>query len=220
MPDTWIESGVIRKATKFEQVLIWIKKHRESFIGGMVLLAAAGIITAFVVFRHSQLKDVAWKELFIARQQARMGKLDLANKSLKKIENGFSNTTAAGYAHMVKGDILFAQTKYKDAIDAYQKAADFAKVKNIIPVALSNIGKTKEAAKDFEGAKTSYKNFIAKYPEHFSTPEIHYSLAQIYELQNKKTEAKLTYEKIAVLYPQTGWSENAKKKLGVKKKKG
>lgn len=219
MSNTWIESGIIRKATKSEVVLIWIKKNRETVIGSAVILLAAIILGSFFTLRYSQINKAAWKELFMAKQQAKMGKLALANKSLAKIETGFSNTTAAGYAFLLKGDILFSTKKYEEAVTAYQKASDFAKPETIVPVALSNIGKSQEAKKDFDKAIVSYRSFLERYPEHFLAPEAHFSIANIYTLQNKKDEATSAYEKIAILYPQTLWAENAKARLGIKKKK-
>jgi tetratricopeptide (TPR) repeat protein len=219
MGNDWIESGIVRKATKSEEVLLWIKKNRETVIGSAVILLAAIILGSFFTLRYSQINKAAWKELFMAKQQARMGKLDLANKSLAKLETGFSNTTAAGYAFLLKGDILFSTKKYEEAVVAYQKASDFAKPETIVPVALSNIGKAQEAKKDFNKAIVSYKGFLERYPEHFLAPEAHFSIANIYAMQHKKDEATSAYEKIAILYPQTLWAESAKTILGVKKKK-
>ncbi|MCG2725617.1 MAG: tetratricopeptide repeat protein [Elusimicrobia bacterium] len=219
MSNDWIESGAVRKASKSEIALKWIKENRETFVGSFVILIAAIILGSFFALRYSQIKKAAWKELFMAKQQAKMGKIDLANQSLAKIETGFSNTTAAGYAFLLKGDILFTQQKYEDAAAAYQKASDFAKPETIVPVALSNIGKSQEAGKDFDKAIASYKSFLERYPEHFLAPEAHFSIATIYEMQDKKDEAKSAYEKIAILYPQTLWSESAKTKLGIDKNK-
>ncbi|MEA3307067.1 MAG: tetratricopeptide repeat protein [Elusimicrobiota bacterium] len=219
MGNNWIESGIIRKATKSETVLLWIKENRETFIGSLVIVLAIIILGSFFTLRYSQLNKAAWKELFMAKQQSRMGKLDLANKSLAKIETGFSNTTAAGYALLLKGDIMFSTRKYEDAVKAYIMASDFAKPETIVPVALSNIGKTREAKRDFDKAIISYKNFLSQYPEHFLAPEAHFSIANIYAMQNKKKEARSVYEKIAILYPQTLWAESAKSILGVKEKK-
>ena len=219
MGNDWIESGIIRKATKSEKVLKLIKNNRDTFVGSIVIIIAAIILGSFFSLRYSQINKAAWKELFMAKQQARVGQIDLANKSLAKIETGFSNTTAAGYAFLLQGDILFATQKYEAAVTAYQKASDFAKPETIVPVALSNIGKTQEAKKDFNNAIVSYKSFLERYPEHFLAPEAHFSIATIYEMQNKKNEAKSAYEKIALLYPQTLWAESAKVKLGIEKKK-
>ncbi|MCK5357948.1 MAG: tetratricopeptide repeat protein [Elusimicrobiales bacterium] len=220
MSNDWIESGIVRKATKSEKILKWTKNNRETVVGSLVILLAAIILGSFFTLRYSQVNKAAWKELFMAKQQAKMGKLDLANKSIAKIETGFSNTTAAGYAFLLKGDILFATQKYKAAVTAYQKASDLAKPETIVPIALSNIGKTQEAKKNFNEAIVSYRSFLERYPEHFLAPEAHFSIATIYEMQNKKNEAKSAYEKIALLYPQTLWAENAKTKLGIDKKKG
>ena len=219
MAKDWIESGIVRKATKSEKVLKWLKNNRETFLGSIVIIIAAIILGAFFSMRYSQINKAAWKELFMAKQQARVGQLDAANKSLANIETGFSNTTAAGYAYLLKGDILFSTQKYDAAVKAYQQASDFAKPETIVPVALSNIGKTQEAQNDFNNAIVSYKSFLERYPEHFLAPEAHFSIATIYEIQNKKDEAKSAYEKIALLYPQTLWAENAKAKLGIDKKK-
>jgi TolA-binding protein len=85
--------------------------------------------------------------------------------------------------------------------------------KNLMPFAFYDLGKAKEAAADLTGALGQYSAFLAAFPDHFLAPEVHLSLANVYELANNLPEAKAAYEKIALLYPDTYWAAVAKAKV-------
>ena len=76
-----------------------------------------------------------------------------------------------------------------------------------------NLGKAKEADGDLPGAQAQYSDLLSKHPEHFIAPEAHAALARTQELTGAADLAKTTYEKIALLYPDTSWAMEAKAKL-------
>jgi len=214
MPDTtWIAGGKIEHTgpTKTDQALLWIKKNRETFIGSLVILLAAGIFATYFFMHYRGLRDTAWKNLFMAQQAGFGGNVEQAQQQLSAIEASFGSTSAAPYASLTKGDILFAQGKFKEA------AAEFSKVvnnKDLAPFAIYNLGKAKEADGDLPGAQAQYAELLSKHPEHFIAPEAHAALARTQEMSGAKDLAKTTYEKIALLYPDTSWAMEAKARLG------
>ncbi|HAU90008.1 MAG TPA: hypothetical protein DCW72_07245, partial [Elusimicrobia bacterium] len=68
------------------------------------------------------------------------------------------------------------------------------------------------------GAQVQYSDFLAKYPDHFVAPEAHASLARLQEMTGAADLAKATYEKIALLYPETTWAMMARAKATPAKK--
>jgi tetratricopeptide (TPR) repeat protein len=212
MPETtWIASGKPEAAPdKFDLALAWIKKNRETFIGSVVIILAAAVFGVYFFIHYRDLRDTAWKNLFIAQQIGYQGNIPQAQQQLASIETSYGSTSAAPYATMTKGDILFAQGKFKEAGEEYAKIIT---AKEIGAFALYNLGKCKESMGDLAGAQAQYSEFLSKYPENFMAPEVHASLARSQELAGAKDLAKTTYEKIALLYPETAWAMQAKARL-------
>ena len=213
MPDsTWIHSGTPEARGKMDLAMEWIKNHRETVIGSLVISGAAVIFGVWVAVHYSGLREAAWKSLFIAQQTGYSGNYAEATKQLDSIGTSYRKTSAWGFAALTKGDLLFRQNKFKEAADEYAKVAANGP-KNLIPFASYSLGKAKEATADLSGAQKQYQDFLTAHPEHFLAPDAHFSLASIYELSNNQAEAKAAYEKIALLYPDTSWSAAAKAKL-------
>jgi len=212
MPETsWIASGNLETApAKFDSALAWIKNNRETFIGSAVVLLAAAVFAVYFFVHYRDLRDTAWKNLFIAQQVGYGGNMQQAQEQLAAIETSYANTSAAPYATLTKGDMLFAQGKYAEAGAEYTKVINS---KDLGPFAIYNLGKCKEAAGDIAGAQAQYQDLLAKYPEHFIAPEAHASLASAQEMSGAMDLAKATYEKIILLYPDTSWAAQAKARL-------
>ncbi len=213
MPDSsWIHSeDTVVEPHRFERILGWIKNNRETFIGSAVILLALVLFSVYFFVHYRDLRDTAWKNLFIAQQIGYAGNIPQAQEQLKAIVSSYGNTTAAPYATITQGDILFAQGKFKEAGDEYAKLA--AGNSDLAPFALYSLGKCREAAGDFTGAQAQYSEFLSRNPDHFMAPEVHASLARTQELAGAKDLAKATYEKIVLLYPDTSWAMQAKAKL-------
>lgn len=213
MPDTtWIAGGKAEAAAPgaVEIALAWIKKNRETFIGSLVILAAAAIFAVYFFMHYRGLRDTAWKDLFVAQQIGFQGNVAAAEQQLDGIAASFGSTSAAPYALLTKGDMLFAQNKFKEAAAEYGKVL---KNKDLGPFALYDVGKCREADGDLAGAMAQYSDFLAKNPEHYLAPEVHSSLARVQELSGAKDLARTTLEKIVLLYPDTSWAVQAKAKL-------
>lgn len=215
MPDTtWIASANLETVPgKFDAGLGWIKKNRETFIGSVVILLAIIVFSVYFLFHYRGLRDTAWKSLFIAQEQARGGSFAQAQQQLAAIEASYGSTSAAPYATLFKGDMLFAQGKFKEAGAEYSKLTSS---KDIAPFAVYSAGKCKEAEGDLAGAQVDYSAFLLKTPEHFIAPEVHASLARAQELSGNPDLARTTYEKIVLLYPDTSWAMQAKARLAPK----
>lgn len=191
--------------------LAWVKENRDTVIGAIVITLAVGIFATYFFLHYRELRETAWKNLFIAQQTGYGGNIAQAQTMLNEIEVTYARTTAAPYATLTKGDMFYAQGNFKDAGAQYAKIT--AAPKNLAPFAIYNLGKCKEAEGDLAGAQAQYADLLAKYPEHFMTPEAHYALARTQEASGSKDLAKASYEKIVLLYPETSWAAQAKARL-------
>jgi tetratricopeptide (TPR) repeat protein len=172
-----------------DNVLNWIKGNRETFIGSAVIILALAIFGVYFFMHYRELRDSAWKDLFIAQQIGYAGNVDEAKTKLDEISANYGNTAAAGFAVLTKGDMLFAQDKFKDAGAEYTKLLSD---KNLGPFALYDLGKCAESSGDLAGAQVQYSAFLSRDPEHFMAPEVHSSLAHVQELAGQKDLAKAT----------------------------
>lgn len=209
---TWISSGQSITPGKMDNFAAWVKRNRDTVVGALVITIVATIFGIWVVSHYSQVREAAWKNLFIAQQTGFSGNFDEATKQLDSLTANFSRTNAMPYAGLTKGDFLFRQNKFAEAAQEYTKvsvsAPDLLK-----PFAVYNMGKAKEANADLAGAQADYRAFLTAYPEHFLAPEVQTALANSLELANNQAEAKSIYEKITLLYPDTTWATSAKAKL-------
>lgn len=214
MPSTtWVASGEPElKPRRTDRVMTFVKENRESVVAGSVVLLAAILLGSWFYLHYRQINDTAWKQLFIAQQTGFSGAYAEAGKKFDEVVSGFARSGAAGYAIMGKGDLLFRQEKYKEALEEYGKLADGPRA--IRPFALYNAAKAREAMGAAAEAAADYRDFLAKYSDHMLAPEAHYSLAAVQEKLGDKDGARAAYEKIAILYPETSWSEAAKQKTG------
>ncbi|MDT8286929.1 MAG: tetratricopeptide repeat protein [Elusimicrobiales bacterium] len=212
---TWVSSGEPQiQRGNFDTVMTFIKRRRDGVIAAAVVLVAAVVLGAWFYLHYSRINDTAWKQLFIAQQTGFSGAFAEAEKKLDEVASGFARSDAAPYAIMSKGDILFRQEKYKEALEEYKKllnGPDYLR-----PFAVYNAGKTREAMALTAEAAADYRDFLAKYSDHMLAPEVHFSLAAVQEKMGDLTGARTTYEKIAILYPETYWSAAAKEKAGQK----
>lgn len=212
---TWVASGEPEiRHSKSDTLIKFIKEKREAVIAAAVVLVAAVVLGAWFYLHYSRINDTAWKQLFIAQQTGFSGAYAEAEKKLDEVAAGFARSDAAPYAVMSKGDILFRQGKYKEALEEYGKMTEGPAY--IRPFALYNTGKTREAMALTAEAAADYRDFLAKYSDHMLAPEVHFSLAAVQEKLGDDAGAKATYEKIAILYPETTWSAAAKQKTGQK----
>ena len=207
---SWVASNTTEEPKNSDLALAWVKKNRETVIGAAVILLAVILFAVYFFMHYRDLREIAWKDLFIAQQVGYGGNAAQAQQMLTNVETSYANTSAASYAVLTKGDLLFTQGKFKEAGTEYTKLLPS---KDLGPFASYNLGKCKEADGDLAGAQAQYIDLLAKYPDHFLTPEAHYSLAHAQELSGAKDAAKATYEKIILLYPDTSWATQAKNKL-------
>ncbi len=214
MPEnTWIDTGKTVEAPKLmDKSLAWIKTNRETFIGASVVTLAAVIFAAYFLSHYADLRETAWKNLFIAQQTGFSGRTAEAQTMIGDIQKNYANTSASGYAILTSGDIYFAQAKYKEAAEEYSKLVA-AKDKGLRPLALYSLGKTKEAAGETAAAAAHYTDFLSAFPEHFLAPEVHWALASAHEASGGAAEARSDWEKIGLLYPETHWAAQAKAKM-------
>lgn len=195
--------------------LEWIAAHRQTFFSIVGTLAVLIVVAAFIVSNFRNLRQQAWERYSAGQNWAYSGNADNAINQFNEVINQFSRTPAAAYAVLSKGDILYQQRKFPEAVEAYKQCIDRDPPKVILPFAMSALGNAQEDQGDFQGAIASYKDFLSRFPDHLLAPKVHEALGRTYELALNPDAAKETYEKIITLYPSTLWAEHARKRYQV-----
>ena len=217
MPDSsWINSNSqTQEKSAGEKILDWISQNRQTALG---ILAIAGFaVILLIVFSYTRSKNAqnAQKELFIAQQVAQGGRIEAGIKQLTEVENKYSSRPEADFAIYTKGDIYFSQGLYKEAAAEYEKILKRNTHKDILPYAAFSLAKSYQAMGDYDTSVIKFKDFIAAWSDHFLCGQAYMSLGHIYTKKGDWPAAKEIYEKVTVLFPDTGWAQEAKVKLSV-----
>ena len=130
---------------------------------------------------------------------------------IEELESQFPSAPATQYASILKGDILYFNGKFAEASKVYEEALAKAGPETK-PFALANLGLSLEAAGEHARAAEKIREFLDQYPEHFLAPQAHLNLALAQEALGS-LEAKTTYEKISILYPETEWAREAQERV-------
>ncbi len=192
----------------------YIKAHKKAVITALVILVLAAVLGYAYNAHVKSVQEKSWAAYYKA--QLAIMQDPTALTQLDSVANEFPNTNAARYAQLLKGDILFAQENYAQAIDTYQPLIT-ASNETLRTVATLSLAAAKQAANDYEGAIKDMTAFIGKNPRSFALPQAYFTLAVSQELAGKTQEAAETYKQILADYTKTYFGTVAKDRLAVLK---
>lgn len=214
MSKQWVKEELHHSllAQKLDAVLNWVAHNRERALGIAGGVVAAFVLAGVIVSKHAAARDNAWQKFFIAEQLASGGKLEDCIRQLDDVASQYSRFDAAGYATLLKGDLLFETGKYPEAAQAYEHLANSGPGA-LIPFALSGLASAKQAAKDYPGSIAAANKFADKYSTHFLAQQVYLTLAISQELSGDRVGAVSSYKKITGTYSNTYSEEIAKSRL-------
>ncbi len=196
--------------TLFSGTVAYVKNHKQS------VLTAAGILILAVVLGyvyHAHVKSVqekSWAAYYTAQRAVQNDPSQVT--ALDGVVVQFPGSLAAQYAQLLKGDILYAQENYAQAIDVYEPLLNAAN-ETLRTDAVLSLGAAKQAAKDYDGSIKVLSKFIQDNPKSFALPQAYLTLAMSQELAGKKQDAVETYQLILADYTKTYFGKMAKDKL-------
>lgn len=195
---------------------VFIEKNQKTL--GIVVGAIALIVLAYFGFQRFYMaprEKQAQSQIFMAEKYFEQDSLALALNGdgsypgFLEIIDDYGRTPAAKLAHYYAGIIFLNQGKYEEAIDHLKKfnisdALVEPMAKGAIGDAYMELGKTSEAAKQYEKAADVSKN-------DFTTPIFLQKAAWAYEIDGKKDKAINIYEKIKTEYPRSAEARDVEK---------
>ena len=191
----------------------WAKNNRQLFSGIAATVAAVIALTIFFFARYHIAMARADDKLAFAQANFYQGKDQEGVRISEEIMNQYAGTAADYKARIQKANYLLEIQKYDEAETTIMPVVEKGKPKTIIPLAMAVLGAIQEDAGKYKVAINTYNSFLDNYPEHYITPKIYESLARVYEITGSTQDAKTTYEKLAALYPSSGWAQRAQERI-------
>ncbi len=199
------QHGIIDKAI----VCFNANKKVVLIISAAVLVAAAG----YAAYKQSakQSYQDQWAKLF----NAELGFVSSKEQSLTPLENFVSanpKTQAAVYAKLTLGNAYYQMQDYTKAKDYFNQVAS-GENKELAALAEVSVTASDLALKDYPSAITAADAFAAKYPTHFALAQVLQYKALAQELAGNLKEAKESYTKVSMQYPNTYYAAFADLRL-------
>lgn len=192
--------------------ITYVKNHKQAVITTLVILVLA-VVLGYAYSAHvKSVQEKSWAAYYKAQLAVMADPSAVAQ--LDAVAAQFPNTNAAQYAQLLKGDILYAQENYAQALDAYKPLTAVSN-EMLRSVATLSLAAAQQATQDYEGAIKEMTNFIEKNPKSFALPQAYFTLATSQELAGKKQEATETYKQILADYTKTYFGTVAKDRLAV-----
>ncbi len=197
--------GIIDKA------ILFFNANKKALVitTAVILVAAAG----YGAYNHSvkQAYQDQWSKLF----NAELSFVSSKDQSLTPLENFVSanpKTQAALYAKLTLGNAYYQMQEYAKAKDYFSQVAA-GENKDLAALAEVSAVASVLALKDYQTVLTAADAFAAKYPTHFALAQVLQYKALAQELAGNAKEAKESYTKITMQYPNTYYSAFADLRL-------
>jgi tetratricopeptide (TPR) repeat protein len=131
---------------------------------------------------------------------------------LDRVAADFKNTPAAGYAMLLKGNILYSQENFAQAANVYKELLNSSN-KMLKTEASLSYAAALQGAQDYPASIEVMKDFIATNSKSFALPQAYLTLALSQELAGQKDEAINNYKHLLENYTKTYFGTFAKDKL-------
>ena len=199
------QHGIIDKA------IIFFNANKKAVVitTAVVLVAAAGYAA------YNQSKKQAYQDQWAKLFGAELSFVSAKEQSLAPLEEFVSanpKTQAAAYAKLTLGNAYYQMQDYAKAKDYFNKVAA-GENKELAALAEVSVIASNLAAKDYAATVTAADAFAAKYPTHFALAQVFQYKALAQELAGNVKEAKESYTKVSMQYPNTYYSAFADLRL-------
>jgi len=180
------------------RVLAWFETNKTQAFWGVGIVAVAGVIVSFFMWRQGQRAQEAGEALssvMLAQVTDPNGRPATPDAYLQMAAK-YPDSAAAARAVLLAASELFVQGKYTEAKSEFDRFAREHRDSPLMGQALLGSaacldaqGKTKEAA-------LAYKDLIDHHPGETILPQARFALARLYEAQNEPEKARTLFEDV------------------------
>ncbi len=201
-----------------EVALEWVLANRAQAAGILAGIVVATAVASVAVYARRARRDAAWNDLIAAESDAGEGKIADAQPLIARAQAGGGGAAVQTMARLLDGDLRYASGQYDLALDSYQKAAESAP-ENLRGYALADQVQTLAAAGKADRCVSSAQSFIDNRSGDLLAPLVLSTMARCQSDEGQAAAAQATYQKIALMYPQTPWADMAEARLTATKAK-
>lgn len=193
-------------------IIDFCKRNKQGVLTALVILVLAAVIGSFYSNHLKKVTQDSWAGYYTAQVALLSGEEQEGFKLIDQLAEKYPGTDAAQYAVLLKGDVLYADENYAQAIDAY-KTLSASKNPTVYTVAALSLAASQQALKDYQAAADGMNSFIQNNPKSFALPQAYLTLAMSQELAGNKTEALNAYKHLLEAYTNTYFGAVAKDKV-------
>jgi predicted negative regulator of RcsB-dependent stress response len=181
-----------------DKLWAWFEANRKPAAFVAVLLALAGLIIWFLIWRHDQTElaaSYALTDVTVSPAAAEQPRQDQADAYLK-IAAEYPRSGAGTRALLLAAGSFFNQGKYSEAQAQFERFTREHRDSPYLGQAALGIATCLDAQGKTDQALTAYKDLIARHPNESFIPQAKFALARLYIAQNKPELARDLYEDV------------------------
>src|SRR3989338_6564320 len=149
----------------FRIILDWTLAHRQTFLSVAGTLAVAAVVSAFIVTGLRSRDRQAWEKYNFAQTWAVTNNPQNALNAYDDVVTNFGRTPAAAYALLGKGDVLYQQKRYAEAVETYKQCTANFPDHMLAPKIYESLARAYEFSRNQDAAKEVYEKIITMFPD-------------------------------------------------------
>jgi TolA-binding protein len=205
----------ITSSARFYDFLAWLYANQKRLALGVTIVAVAGFVTAFMIWKNNQRElraNEALSNTQPGRASARTPDVVPAEAYLK-VAQEFNGTSAGARALLMGAVTLFAEGKYAEAQAEFAKFQPSYPDNPLVTQAIMGIAACLEAQGKGADAAAKFQEVISRYSKDHNVSQAKLALAQIYENQHKPELAQKIYTELTQVTAYSSSSAEAGMRL-------
>ena len=194
------------------KTIAFYKKHQPRVLAALAVIILVAVGVTLYTNHCKTVSENSWAAYYNAQMALMTEGPEAGFAQLDKVAADFKNTPAAGYALLLKGNILYSQDNFAQAANVYKELLNTSNEMLATEAALSYAAAL-QGAQDYSGSIETMKNFIAKNSKSFALPQAYLTLALSQELAGDIPAATENYKYLLENYTKTYFGTFAKDKL-------
>lgn len=194
------------------KTITFYKKNQSRVLAALAVIILVVVGVTLYVNHNKTVSENSWAAYYNAQMALMTEGPEAGFAQLDKVAADFKNTPAAGYAMLLKGNILYSQENFAQAANVYKELLNSSNKMLETEAALSYAAAL-QGAQDYPASIEVMKNFIATNSKSFALPQAYLTLALSQELAGQKDDAINNYKHLLENYTKTYFGTFAKDKL-------
>jgi len=203
----------MEKKSKIIELIEWIKRNRKPLFSIVVTVLVVALLVTFIYVRIQTINSSASDKLDMATKLIASQNVEQGLSIIDDVINTYKTSPSAYRAMIMKASYLINQKKYEEAEQVLKVYIANAKPEIVKPIGYPLLISVYDDNNNIEQAILTSKEFLSKYSDNYLAPSVMENMARLYELSDKKEEAKQIYKDIVDKFFGTVYASRASDKL-------